>query len=257
MTDHLIPLAFAALDPRINKLLVVAGPGSGKSMLLSVALPAFMIGQDPTLTCLSLSAGESLIQGFMLAIMDIIQNHPMWHAVFPSVLPDKEKGWSTDRGIFVTGHPSSDPDSSYFAAGIGSKALTGKHARLINADDLHDRENSASSDSCLRVRETYYRQIIGRADPRGARYIFAGRRWHEDDIYGHLKETGDWVVMELPAVRREETSLFWDIFLPQGLICCFNDPDAEKSILPESILENLPSTPILTPTTAVNDIRTA
>lgn len=235
MPPHLYPVALALCDQRIKKLLVIIGPGSGKSLMISVAFPAFCLGQDPALTILGISAGEALMQGFMNAISAWIEFSPYWMTLFPKVRPSKDLGWSTDRGLFVTGHNAGDPDASYFACGLTSKALTGKHARLINCDDLHDRENSSSAEACLRVRETYYRQILGRADPRGARYVFSGRRWHEEDLYGHFKQTGEWVVMELPALRDKSHALYWDITLPEGLVCCFNEEkDAPKQTLEES-----------------------
>ena len=193
------------------------------STVVSICYPAFAIGQDPNITTIGMSAGEKLIQGFCTAVGDWIEHHPMWKALFPKVSPDKDKGWSTERGLFVTGHPPGNPDANYFAAGLTSKAVTGKHARLIIGDDLHDRENSNSLDACLTVREFYYRQIIGRADPRGARFIFAGRRWHQEDLYGHLKNTGEWVVMELPAFRDGSNELYWDITVPDNLECCFTE----------------------------------
>ena len=155
--------------------------------------------------------------------METVEHSPEWKAFFPHVRPDKAKGWSTERGMFVTGHPPGDPDASYLACGLTSKRLTGVHARLIIGDDIHDEENSGSADACARVQQIYYRQIIGRADPRGARFIFAGRRWHEEDIYGHLQKTGEWVVMNLPALREKSQNLYWDVTIPDGLECCFTE----------------------------------
>ena len=196
------------------------------SVLLSQIYPLFEIGHDPTTTVLGLSAGEALMQGFLGAVQQYICSSD-WAAAFPGIGPDYDRGWSSERGIFVTGHGAGDPDSTYFVAGITSKAFTGKHARIVLGDDLHDRENSMSAEACLRVRETYYRQVPGRGDPRGARFIFAGRRWHEDDLYGHLKDPDgsgrtDYVVMELPAVRKSE-DLYWAVTLPDKMVCCFND----------------------------------
>lgn len=238
---HLMPVIHALADSRIEKLLVVAGPGSGKSLLVTVCYPAFALAMDPSLTILGVSAGENLMQGFQLTVMEWIEYNPVWRLLFPHVRPDKDKGWSTERGLYVTGHRSGDPDATFFAAGLTSKALTGKHARLLNFDDLHDKENSASVESCLKVRETYYRQLMGRADPRGARMVCSARRWHEEDLYGHWKASGDWVVMELPAIRdRNEGRLYWDITIPEGLICCFNDPNpAPLTVDPKGLQEML------------------
>lgn len=224
LPPHLFDPCRALMDDRIAKLMVIIGPGSGKSLLLSVVYPAFCIGQDPGSTFLGISAGENLIQGFQKTVMDWVEFSPTYHRIFPDVAPDKAAGWSTERGMFVTGHEAGNPDSNYFASGLTSSALTGKHARKVNCDDIHNKENSASGEACLKVQGDYYKNIIGRADPRGCKFTLAGRRWHTADIYEHLKQGGDWVVMELPAERTAETNeLYWDITIPDGLICCFND----------------------------------
>ena len=225
LPPHLFPVCRALMDYRIRKLMIIVGPGSGKSMLLSQTYPAFEIGHDPTTTILGLSAGEALMQGFQKGVMEWIDKSEIYHRLFPGVLPDKEAGWSTERGMYVTGRLPGDPDASYFAAGLTSSALTGKHGRIILIDDIHNKENAASSLQCQNVKDTYYNTIIGRADPRGARFIVAGRRWRDDDVYAHLKEMGDFVVMELPAEREGTTELFWEVTIPDGMTTCFNEQD--------------------------------
>lgn len=231
LEPHLVPPCHALMDKRIKKLLIVLGPGAGKSLLISVAYPSFEIGYDPSTTFLEVSAGENLVQGFQSAIMDWIETSPRWKTAFPDVTPDKGSGWSNERGMFVTGHKSGDPDATLFACGLDSSALVGKHARNINFDDLHNEETSATEDQCLKVRTKYYRTLMGRADPRGARFVGAGRRWHQEDIYGHLKQSGDYVTMELQAIRDKETDLWWDVTVPDGLECCFTDGSVPESEL--------------------------
>ncbi|HVB29878.1 MAG TPA: hypothetical protein VNG91_08725, partial [Terriglobia bacterium] len=80
----------------------------------------------------------------------------------------------------------------------------------------------------------YYNTLIGRADPRGARFLLAGRRWSEWDIYGHMIESGDWVAMRLPAERPKEKGLFYDVYVPPTTIsgepyaCCFTEGGAQE-----------------------------
>lgn len=162
------------------------------------------------------------MQGFQKATMGIIEQSPHWQRVFPNTRPDKAAGWSTEGGMFVTGRRPGIPDASYLACGIDSKYLTGKHGRLIIIDDLHNEENSATAEQCEKVVGKYAKTIVGRADPMGARFIMAGRRWHTDDIYGQLKDS-DWVVLELPAEREGSSRLFYDVFVPDGLECVFTD----------------------------------
>lgn len=219
---YLIPVCAGFCDTRINKLMLIIGPGSGKSQLLSVTIPAWVIGHDPDTAVLGISGGEALMQGFQEAVMETVQSSEAWRRVFPNVRPDKQRGWSTTGGMFLTGRKPGIPDANYLACGIDSKYLTGKHGKLIIIDDLHNEENSATAEQCERVIQKYAKTVVGRADPMGARFIMAGRRWHTDDIYGKLKGT-DWVVMELPAERPGVTNLYYDIFVPDGMECVFTD----------------------------------
>lgn len=230
MPPHLIPVAKALMDDRINKLLVTIGPGSGKSMLLSTLYPAFTIGHDPTTTILGISAGEALMQGFQRSVMDWVQDSPRYHAAFPGVLPDKNAGWSSERGMFVTGRSSGNPDANYAAFGLSSSKLTGVHARRIIIDDIHNQDTAKTSEQCLKVREIYYNTIVGRADPQGCRFVAAGRRWHQDDVYGHFADSGEWIHMNLPA-QREGRRLYWDISVPVGLEHVVADIDKDAVLV--------------------------
>lgn len=225
---HLRPLATALDDNRITKLMTIIGPGAGKSNCISIAYPCFALGRDPTMTVLTFSGSENLPRGFLDASMKIIEHSPHFRKFFPACRPDKQAGWSTEKGMFVTGHHPSDPDPSYYAVGLMSKAAVGKHARLIIMDDVHTDENSANPGACEKVIAKYYNTIIGRADPTGAKFLIAGRRWSQWDIYGHLMEEGDWVVMRLPAERPASKALWWDVMVPGDLECCWTEGGAQE-----------------------------
>ena len=211
---HLLPLQAAISDLRIPKLMQIIGPGSGKSQAISVMYPCFVLGRRQDETILEISSGESLPMGFMKAAMGIIEHSKHFKRIFPNAKPDKRSGWSTDAGLYLQGRPFGDPDPSFFACGIGSKALTGKHAKNIIIDDVHDVENSASPNACKKVIDIYYNSIVGRADPAGARWLVAGRRWSEWDLYGHLMQAGDFVTIVLPAERPGQKQLYCDVYVP-------------------------------------------
>ncbi|MHB1644110.1 MAG: hypothetical protein ACYCS8_15930 [Acidithiobacillus sp.] len=225
LPKHLMPVCNALADTRIDKLMLILGPGSGKSQLISVAYPTWLLGLDPTMTIIGVSGAEGLINGFMSASMEIIEQSAAYRSIFPSTKPDKDAGWSLERGMFVTGRKPGDPDASFWGAGLTSKTLAGKHARTMILDDLHTDINSQTVDQCMKVRDVYYNTLCGRANPFGCRFVLAGRRWHEEDLYGHLLQNEDWVTMVLPAIRDNETRLYYDIYIPDGVTCCFNEGD--------------------------------
>ena len=56
---HLNPVATALADERILKLMLIIGPGSGKSLFLSVVYPLYVLGWKPDHTIINVSASES------------------------------------------------------------------------------------------------------------------------------------------------------------------------------------------------------
>ncbi len=110
-----------------------------------------------------------------------------------------------------------------------SKSITGKHARLLVIDDIHDEENSATSEQIEKVENFYYKTLLGRQDPQGARMVIIGRRWATDDLYGRLKESKDWLVMTLAAIR-DTAELYYDVRIPAGLSCVFNNYTPSKDV---------------------------
>jgi len=235
--NHLLPVAAALLDERIQKLLIIIGPGSGKSRLLLCAYPAWKIGCDPSESILGVSAAEGLPQSFMKSVMEIIEHSPYFRKSFPGIGPNKSLGWSTKTGIYVTSKPVGDSKPSYICAGLDSQVLTGLHARTLIFDDLHDKDNVSTPENAKKVIDTYYTTLIHRTVPEGSRYICAGRRWAEYDILGHFMEQADWVALTLPAERAGQHDLFYDVIVPADLQCFFTEEgNAQETELPESLV---------------------
>jgi predicted phage terminase large subunit-like protein len=223
LAAHHIPMVQMLDDTRISQGMVILPPGAGKSSLLNVAYPAYRIGVQPDITILGLSGGEKLIGTFLGALQEIIEHSPIYRRFFPNVRPDKGRGWSSEKGLFVTGRPIGDQDASYYPAGLASKSITGVHAREIIMDDLHDRENSNTKEARDKVKDIFIQNILGRGDPRGCRYIMIGRRWDKDDLYGEQMATGEWVVLHTPAQRPGEVRLWMDVFVPNDMTCVFTE----------------------------------
>ncbi len=230
LAPHHYPIVGGLEDDRIENLLFLGPPGTGKSVLLSTVYPTWRLGHDPTTTILSVSAGEKLPATFMQASMQIFQHNKVYRELFPAVYPDQKTGWSLERGLFVTGHHPEDENASYMACGLSSKALTGLHCREMILDDIHDKENAGTPSARERVKEIYYNTLMGRADPRGVRRVAAGRWWARDDIYQEWIESGDWVVLELPAARPGQSRLWYDVYVPHGMDCIYSETLTKDTI---------------------------
>jgi predicted phage terminase large subunit-like protein len=222
---HLSPVADALADPRIKNLMLLMGPGSGKSQFISVVYPLWEICHDPTMTVVGISGAEHLITGFVRATMEIIETQPNFRQVFPDITPNKKMGWSSSY-FFVQGRGAGVPSPSYAAYGLWSRDLTGQHGRVLLIDDPHTADNTATPQQIEKVVQLYYTTIIGRQDPRGARIIIAGRRWAHNDLYAELTKSNSFVVISLPAWRfddKKDRRLYCDVYVPPKLDCVFSE----------------------------------
>jgi phage terminase large subunit-like protein len=231
LPDHLRPIVWALGDKNIENLMVIISPGSGKSFLTGIAYPLWELGLDQNHTILGISAGADLMMKWLQSTMDIIEHSQVYKILFPNIKPDKDMGWSRTTA-FVQRTISGEPNPSYEALGYGSKKIVGSHAKVLVIDDIHDDENSQSSDSIEKVEDFYYRTLIGRKDPQGSRMVMIGRRWAADDLYGRLKDGGTWLVMTL-ANFRDTPELYYEMRIPPNLACVFNDFQAKPE--PEDI----------------------
>lgn len=229
LPDHLRPVAWVLGDTNIDAAMLIISPGAGKSLLTDVAFPCFEIGYDPTTSIMGVSSGADLMVDFLQTSMNIIEENSIYKLLFPNVTPDMNTGWSTSRGIFVKRPATGQVSPSYQATGYGSKKITGKHAKILIIDDIHDEENSGTADQIEKVENFYYKTLIGRQDPKGSRMIMVGRRWAEDDLYGRLKKSGDWMTMTLASIR-DTAELYYDVRIPAGLACVFNNFEAKETV---------------------------
>ena len=70
---------------RIKRLLITVPPRSGKSILASVALPAFVLGRDPTRRVLCASYSGELSAKFARDCRSVMM-HPSYRQLFPATV---------------------------------------------------------------------------------------------------------------------------------------------------------------------------
>ena len=73
--------------------LTFAWRGSWKSSVISVAFQAFEIGKEPDKSFLTVGSNDDSAEDVTSAIARIIEFHDAWKAVFPNIVPDKDRGW--------------------------------------------------------------------------------------------------------------------------------------------------------------------
>lgn len=177
----------------IDRLMILCPPQHGKSEIVSRRLPAYLLGLDPTLDTISVSAEQELAQGFGRDVRNCIDS-PEYKNLFPEVELSHDstaKGrWHTNKG------------GSYYAVGIGG-SLFGRGGAAIIDDPFKSWEEAQSELKRERVWEWYTGTLYNRIRP-GQPIILIQHRMHEDDLAGRLieasKHGGDqWEIINLPA----------------------------------------------------------
>lgn len=167
-------------------------PQHGKSSMLSVEAPSWILGDIPSSHVAITGFSHTLVTKFSKAIRARMES-PIYQLVYPGVHPvrgsNKADEWVTTKGGGVVAKSS------------GSK-LTGRRVDLLVMDDVHAGRAEAES-AVLRekVIQWYFGDCFTRLHPNGKQFII-GTRWHPDDLIGKL--TGDEHVNQLIAEGRED-----------------------------------------------------
>ena len=184
-----------------GRLLVSLPPGHGKSTLISLWFPLWVLTQDPTkligLIChtdryastwgyKTRRVVEEQGEALRLKLSDDYLARDNWRLV-------NGRGGMTCEGI--TG------------------GMTGKRLNVLIIDDPIKTEVEASSElHRMRLKEMWETVGLTRLEP-GACVVVVATRWHEDDLIGHLKlasESGTGLpfeVIHLPAIAEDHDVL--------------------------------------------------
>jgi predicted phage terminase large subunit-like protein len=178
-------------------LIINLPPRCLKSHIGSIALPAYMLGLDPTKKIVCVSYSQSLSEKHGLDCRRLIE-HPWYRTVFPGVHLDRSAATevATDRG-------------GYRLATSTDGTLTGRGGDPIIIDDPLNANDADSRYAREGVNRWFSRTLLSRLDdPARAAIIVIMQRLHEDDLSGHLMELGQqWNVLNLPAIAPFEMSV--------------------------------------------------
>jgi len=183
----------------ICRLLVNQPPRSLKSICVSVAYVAWLLGHDPTRRVIVVSYSNELAAELHRQFRMVI-DAPWYQALFPAMQPARDSGTE-----FVT-----TSGGSRYATSVGG-TLTGRGADLIIVDDPLKAEEAMSEQARKRVIDWYTGTLVSRLnDKENGPIIVVMQRLHENDLAGHLFEQGGWEHLDLPAVAVD------DSFIPIG-----------------------------------------
>lgn len=185
---------------RIRRLIINVPPRSGKSLCASVALPACILGRDPTQRIICVSYAQDLANKLSNQTRMLMRT-PWYERVFPGTrlgAKNTESEFETSRGGYR------------MATSVGG-VLTGRGGNFIIIDDPIKPDDAMSEATRSATNDWYDRSLLSRLDDKttGA-IIVVMQRLHVDDLTGHLLAQGGWTVLTLPAIAEA------DQFIPIG-----------------------------------------
>jgi predicted phage terminase large subunit-like protein len=178
----------------IARLLINLPPRSLKSLSVSVAYVAWLLGHDPTRRIIVVSYSNEFAAELHRQFRMII-DAPWYRGVFPATRPAKDSG-----AELVT-----TAGGSRYATSVGG-TLTGRGADLIIVDDPLKADEAMSEPARRRVIDWYTGTLVSRLnDKENGPIVVVMQRLHEDDLAGHLLGQGNWQHLDLPAIAVEDT----------------------------------------------------
>jgi predicted phage terminase large subunit-like protein len=188
----LIATRVAEARHRRLRLIVNLPPRSLKSIIVSVALPAWLLGHNPKLRIIVVSYADAL-GGEHARACRLVMRSPWYRALFPRtrIAKDSELDLvTTARGQRIT-------------TSIGG-TLTGRGGHLMIIDDPMKAADAESELARAKVKDWFNGTAFSRLDDKEAgSFIVVMQRLHQDDLSGHLLEGGDFEHLRLPAIATE------------------------------------------------------
>ena len=178
----------------VRRLIINVPPRSMKSITVSVAFSAWLLGRDPTKKVMAISYAEEFARKLSVDTRTVMASD-WYRKAFPE--------------FAFSGRPrnlqlNTTLGGYRFAAGMNGSIL-GRGADLILIDDPIKATDALSEAERRRVNEAFDNTIRTRLNDkvRGAIVIIM-QRLHEDDLVGHVLDKDDWEVVSIPAIAPED-----------------------------------------------------
>lgn len=205
------------------RVAATAPPESAKTTWMTIIRNAWKIGKHPELSFAIGSAGEKAADDMAKAVANTIEFNPRWKLVFPHVVPDKQRGWSSD-GYHVRRQRCEnlhcecqsdermapgewerirygDKNPTLVSGGVGSARWNG--LRLtggLTLDDMHDRRSKTEQKTCDDTVGFFKDTAEFRVTGQGFLVIMQ-TRWNAKDVIAEVKQRKDFSVFEHPAIQ--------------------------------------------------------
>lgn len=192
---HALELCVAG---RTKRLLITLPPRSGKSILCSVALPAFILGKDPTQRIICASYAQELSAKFGRDTRAVMQT-AWYQRAFPAARLSPEK--QTESELMTTAR------GVRLSTSVGG-VLTGRGGNYIIVDDAMKPEDAVSDAKRAQATNWFDGTLTSRLDDKEKGVIIVVmQRLQVEDLAGHVLAKDGYVHLNLPAIAESDTEI--------------------------------------------------
>jgi predicted phage terminase large subunit-like protein len=179
---------------KIPRLIINLPPRHLKSLMASIAFPAWCLGHDPSAQILCVSYAEALSNKLARDCRSIMTS-PWYQRIFPTRLAGHRQAVQE----FITTR------QGYRLATSNGGVLTGRGADIILIDDPLKPEEALSDTQRNAANDWFDHTLYSRLnDKRHGAIVIIMQRLHEDDLVGHVLAQEPWDVVRFPAIAEED-----------------------------------------------------
>ena len=184
---------------KIKRLIINMPPRSLKSIVSSVAFPAFMLGDDPTKRVIAVSYGSELAIKHANDLRAVL-NSQWYRKLFPETRVSRTK--NTEAEVVTT-------KNGFRLATSIHGALTGRGGDIVIIDDPLSSIDALSDSKREHVNDWYNANFPMRLDNKqtGA-IIVVMQRLDPEDLTGMLQRSSEeWTLLKIPAIAEQDETV--------------------------------------------------
>jgi predicted phage terminase large subunit-like protein len=182
---------------KINRLIINLPPRYLKSIICSVAFPAFLLGHNPSYRIICLSYGADLSTKHAADFRAIVQSS-WYRRAFPKLRIAR----TADSDVFTT-------KRGYRKTTSVGGALTGLGGNLFVIDDPQKPVDAQSQPLRDSLNAWFSNTLMSRLDNKqSGAIIVVMQRVHLNDLTGYLTENSEgWTILNLAAIAEEDEAI--------------------------------------------------
>src|SRR5438034_5213049 len=179
---------------KIRRLIINLPPRHLKSLMASIAFPAWCLGHDPSAQILCVSYAQDLADKLARDCRNIMMSG-WYRRIFPTRLAPYRQAVQE----FITTR------QGYRLATSTGGVLTGRGADFMLIDDPLKPEEALSKARREATNEWYANTLYSRLNDKcSGAIVIIMQRLHEDDLVGHVLGQEPWEVVCFPAIAEAE-----------------------------------------------------